>query len=164
MKNKTCCFTGHRLQKLGLTSDYVKMILEKAIDDFIDKGYTRFISGMSNGVDLWAAEIIMEKKRKNDNLSLICALPYDGFAPSGDTQIKTSFKEIISSADQVEIVNLRYHRGCFQQRNEWMVDNSNAVMAVFNGSGGGTKNTIEYANRKSVKVVNLLDEKSILCF
>ena len=45
----------------------------------------------------------------------------------------------------------------YQRRNEFMVDHSNLVIAVWNGEKSGTKNTIDYAERKGVKVVNLLD-------
>ena len=44
-----------------------------------------------------------------------------------------------------------------QVRNEWMVDRSNLVIAVFNGQKSGTKNTVDYAKRKGIKIVNVLD-------
>ena len=40
-----------------------------------------------------------------------------------------------------------------------MVDRSNLVIAVFNGQKSGTKNTVEYAKRKGVKVINVLKVK-----
>ena len=40
--------------------------------------------------------------------------------------------------------------------NVWMVDRSNLIIAVFNGQKSGTKNTLDYAKRKGVKVVNVL--------
>ena len=45
-----------------------------------------------------------------------------------------------------------YSRGCFQIRNEWMVDHSAKVIAVFNGEKSGTGNTVKYAARKGVKI------------
>ena len=41
-----------------------------------------------------------------------------------------------------------------------MVDHSSLVIAVFNGQEGGTKNTIEYANRRRVPV-SILDMRYI---
>jgi len=38
-----------------------------------------------------------------------------------------------------------------------MVDRSNLVIAVFGGHKGGTKNTIDYAKRMGVEVVNVLN-------
>lgn len=38
-----------------------------------------------------------------------------------------------------------------------MVDHSALVIAVYNGAEGGTKNTIEYAGKKSTKVIHLIN-------
>ena len=35
-----------------------------------------------------------------------------------------------------------------------MVDNSNVVIAVWNGYSSGTKNTIDYAKQKNLKIKN----------
>ena len=37
-----------------------------------------------------------------------------------------------------------------------MVDRSNLVIAVFNGQKSGTKNTVDYAKKKNVQVVNVI--------
>lgn len=49
-----------------------------------------------------------------------------------------------------------YHRGCFQIRNEWMVDRSARLIAAYTGEKGGTKNTVDYAARKGVQTVFVL--------
>jgi uncharacterized phage-like protein YoqJ len=41
-----------------------------------------------------------------------------------------------------------YQPRCMEQRNEFMVDNSNLVIAYFKGHGGGTKKTLAYAKQK----------------
>ena len=63
----------------------------------------------------------------------------------------------------------RLHRCCFTghrpeklslSENEvkhLLVDRSSLVIAVWNGQPSETKNTIDYADRKDVKVVNVLD-------
>ena len=61
-----CCFTGHRPEKLSLSENEVKHLLEKAIDNAIADGYVTFITGMAKGTDIWAAEIVLEKKKRND--------------------------------------------------------------------------------------------------
>lgn len=62
-----CCFTGHRPEKLSLSENEVKHLLEKAIDNAIADGYVTFITGMAKGTDIWAAEIVLEKKKRNDD-------------------------------------------------------------------------------------------------
>ena len=41
------------------------------------------------------------------------------------------------------------------RRNRYMVDNSSVVIAAFNGSSGGTLNTILYAMRKKREVIQI---------
>ena len=43
-----------------------------------------------------------------------------------------------------------------------MVDCSSLVIAVWNGSLSGTKNTIDYARKNGVNVLNVLEKNAIL--
>ena len=63
MDGKTCCVTGHRdiSEKQG---DYVKQALRHEILSAIEDGYTRFISGFAEGVDLMFASIVAECVRR----------------------------------------------------------------------------------------------------
>ena len=157
MREKTCCFTGHRPDKMELGEKEIKPLLEKAIDESIADGYITFITGMAMGTDIWAAEIVLEKKKRNTALHLICALPHQNFESRRSMTEKMRFNKIIKKADLVKEINNHYFTGCYQVRNEWMVDRSNLVIAVFNGQKSGTKNTVDYAKRKGIKVVNVLD-------
>jgi uncharacterized phage-like protein YoqJ len=42
-----------------------------------------------------------------------------------------------------------------QRRNEWMVDRADKLVALWDGSWGGTFNCIEYARKKGVPFDNL---------
>ena len=61
--NKTCCFTGHRPEKINGDINVIKANLETEIRKAIDLGYDTFISGMADGVDVWAAEIVLDIKK-----------------------------------------------------------------------------------------------------
>ena len=152
-----CCFTGHRPDKKELGEKEIKSLLEKAIDDAIADGHVTFITGMAMGTDIWAAEIVLERKKANRDLHLICALPHPNFEGRRSTTEKMRFNKIIKKADIVKEINDHYFTGCYQVRNEWMVDRSNLVIAVFNGQKSGTKNTVDYAKSKGIRVTNVLD-------
>ena len=108
------------------------------------------------GTDIWAAEIVLDRKKKNKNLHLICALPHSGFENRRNFTEKIRFSKIIKKADLVKEINDHYFTGCYQVRNEWMVDRSNLVIAVFNGQKSGTKNTVDYAIKKGININNVL--------
>lgn len=78
-RKKRCCFTGHRSNKLVYSENEIKYLLENAIDNAISAGFITFITGMAQGTDIWAAEIVLQKKVYNNALHLICAIPYSGF-------------------------------------------------------------------------------------
>lgn len=151
-----CCFTGHRPDKIELGEKEIKPLLEKAIDKAISEDFVTFITGMAMGTDIWAAEIVLDRKKKNKNLHLICALPHSGFENRRNFTEKIRFSKIIKKADLVKEINDHYFTGCYQVRNEWMVDRSNLVIAVFNGQKSGTKNTVDYAIKKGININNVL--------
>ena len=69
-KRLHCCFTGHRPEKLSISETEARPLLEKAIDTAIGNGFTTFITGMAQGIDIWAAEIVLQKRNHNAALHL----------------------------------------------------------------------------------------------
>ena len=153
---KRCCFTGHRPEKLNISGDEVKIRLKKAILQAIEDGFTVFISGMARGVDMWAAEIVLEIRETNKDIKLMCVSPFKGFEKSWKAEERLKYMNIINQADYVKFVFERYSRMCFQIRNRFMVDNSERVIAAYNGESGGTRNTVLYAMDNDVETVNIL--------
>lgn len=151
-RKKRLCFTGHRPEKLHHNEAKVCGILRKAIDDAMTNGFTTFISGMARGVDMWAAEIVLEKKRVNPEVRLICALPYPSFEKSWRFSWQERCGSILMQADYIKTICPVFSMESYQRRNEWMVDHSARVIAIYNGTAGGTKKTIDYARMQGVKV------------
>ena len=148
-----CCFSGHRPEKLDESEENVKKWLSEQIDSAIAAGYTTFISGCAMGVDIWAGQLVLQKKAKNPALRLIAATPWPGFSNRWNIDWQVQYSDLLKNADLMVPVCNHYHKGVFQQRNEWMVDHSNRVIAFYNGAPGGTRNTIEYAEKKGVEVI-----------
>lgn len=154
------CFTGHRPEKMNMNERKIKKALRPIIAKSIEEGYTTYITGMARGVDMWAAEIVLAEKKKNPDIHLICASPHEGFEKRWDDTEKQRYRDILSQADIVKYISEHASRSCYQIRNEWMVDRSARVIAAFNGEKGGTRNTILYAQRKGVEVINILKVRS----
>lgn len=153
MRQHRCCFTGHRPQKLTRSEKAIKKDLEASITAAVKDGFTTFITGMAYGVDIWAGEIVVQLRKKNPNLRLIAAVPFDGFDNRWSSEWQQDYSALLEEADLVRYICPRYNPGAYQRRNEWMVDHSARVIAVFNGEKSGTKNTVDYAIRQSVDVV-----------
>ena len=155
MRLHRCCFTGHRPEKLIRSENEIKAALRKQINQAVDDGFTVFITGMARGVDLWAAEIVLNLRKRNDSIKLICAIPHEGFESNWSTDWKRLYHYVQDNADLVRVIGKNYYSGIHQLRNEWMVNHSARVIAVFNGEPSGTKNTIDYAYRQGIPVVRI---------
>ena len=129
------------------------MEIRKAIED----GFTTFISGMARGVDIWAAEIVLRLRDEGKPIHLICASPFEGVERSWSDDWKWRYTDVINRADIVRFICKGYSHACFQIRNEWMVDHSARVLAVYDGQLGGTKNTITYAIQHDISVVSIIE-------
>lgn len=80
-------------------------------------------------------------------------MPYPGFERTWSDRWQRQYNSILESADLVKYISPAYSRACFCIRNEWVVDHSARVIAVFNGGMSGTKNTIDYAKNNNIEVV-----------
>lgn len=147
------CFTGHRPEKLTRCEKSIKKDLEKEIRRAVADGVNVFITGMARGVDIWASQIVLMLRDEGYDVKLVCACPYDGFERGWSQEWQKAYREILEEADFVKYVCEGYSRACFQKRNEWMVNHSARVIAIFNGEKSGTKNTIDYAMRVGVPVI-----------
>lgn len=152
-RKQRCCFTGHRPEKLSIKESEIKAALAPAIEAAIAAGKLTFISGMSRGVDIWAAELVLQYRKVDPSIHLICALPYPDFEKRWSVQWQQRYREILQRADLTRTISASFSMSSYQIRNEWMVDRSTLVIAVFNGESGGTMNTIKYAKAHDVKVV-----------
>ena len=155
MRLHRCCFTGHRPEKLRRSEKEVRADLEYEIRKAVCDGLNVFISGMARGTDIAAAEIVLQLREEGYPVRLICASPYPGFENNWSRVWRTRYEAVIAKADLVRYIRPQYSKGCFQIRNEWLVNHSARVIAVFNGQPSGTKNTIDYALRKGIPVVQI---------
>ncbi len=155
LRQHRCCFTGHRPERLGMPEIEVISGLKKEIRQAIADGFQTYISGVARGVDLWAAEIVLALRDEGAAIRLICASPYKGFESRWSREWQAQYRQVMERADLVRFICPGYSRDCFQRRNQWMVDHSARVIAVYNGQPSGTRNTIEYAKQCGVPVILL---------
>lgn len=145
---KTCCVTGHR-DIPAEQMDRIQELLRREILAAIEDGYTHFISGFASGADLLFAEIVVELKDIYP-IALEAAIPYPGRMKTPDE----TFQRLIRCCNVVKIHSDTYFKGCYMRRNRYMVDQSQRVIAVYDGRlYGGTAATVWYAKKKDVRIV-----------
>ena len=155
IKEKTCAFTGHRPESFPFGNDEaspecvaIKEKLAAEIENMITKGVDTFISGAAKGVDTWAMEAVLKlREAKHPHIKLIAAIPYPDQAKAWGEEEKQRYERLTNSCTKV-VLSERYFRGCLLVRNRFMVDNSDHLIAVYNGSKkGGTAYTVKYAEK-----------------
>ena len=126
-REKTCCFTGHRSAKLP-----------------------------------WGANENDPRclRLKPDLPDAVEAL-YEAAVPCPEQDLRWSagsterYDRLLSECDKLTVVSPRYSPECMMRRNRYMVDRSGVVIAVFNGSRGGTFNTLRYAVRCGLEIIEI---------
>lgn len=153
LRKHRCCFSGHRPSKLKIPEKKLTALLEAEIKRAIANSFTTYITGMAKGVDLIAAEIVLRLREGDDRLKLICALPHPGFGQHWGGGWTERFYRVLAQADLSRTICPGFSNASYQARNEWMVRHSGLVIAVFNGEPGGTKNTLDFAQKTGVPCV-----------
>ena len=163
VERKTACFTGHRPQTITYLWDEtsaqsLELIskIQKAIIHLIDnEGVTHFISGMALGVDMIAAEIVLELKSKYPEITLECALPCETQASRWSEKYRDRYFNIIEVSDKETLLQTHYTADCMHKRNRYMVDRSDYVIAVWDGSPSGTGKTVMYAKERNKEILQI---------
>ncbi len=160
MHSKTICFTGHRPAKLGgyrptnPTALWTKSELRRCINKCADD--TWFISGGALGVDQWAAEIVLSIPSG----ALTIARPFPAQASAWPQESQDYYhslcaRTLLAGGQVVDVSDGPYSAEKMQLRNCLMVDASQYVIAVWDGTPGGTGNCVAYAREQGRKIYQI---------
>lgn len=160
----TCCFTGHRPQRLafGLTDqESACTALQWRLCAVLEwlaraRGVTHFISGMALGVDQMAAELVLSLREEQPCLTLECAVPCPEQSAKWSFEQRRRYDAILRRCDRTTLLQTAYSPDCMAKRNRYMVERSGFVLAVWDGSpGSGTGQTVRYARKRGRQIVTL---------
>ena len=152
-------FTGHRPEKLPYFSEDdplcvdLKQRLKTQIEKLINEGADCFFSGMARGVDMWCAEIVLELKQKYPEITLTAVIPCKTQSNSWSGDSKIRYEKILKSCSKIIYTSEIYDKTCMLKRDRALVELCDVLVAVFDGTKGGTKYTVDYAEKKHKKVI-----------
>lgn len=163
-KNLSCCFTGYRPSKFPFAlnksdKEYLKFdnLLLKSLTSLIDSGCNKFYTGMAMGFDILAAEAVVFLKEAfpQKDIKLVCVIPFENQEQTFNFEWQIRYNNIIKNADEKILLCKEYHKGCYQNRNVFMVDNSDYILTWYDGKQGGTRNTLKYAEKNLKYIINI---------
>lgn len=137
--------TGHRPDKFddgyelkSPIQDWVKRELQLR---FKRLKATRILTGMALGVDQWAADVAIEM-----GIPFEAYVPFEGQESIWPSESKIRYYGLLERAARVRTVcTPGYEPWKMQKRNEAIVNDCTVLVAVFDGSQGGTANCVQYA-------------------
>lgn len=160
-RQKAVAFSGYRASKMadGLQDAELKAKMQEqlceTINRLLDKGYDTFLTGMADGFDLMAGEMVLRVKTQRPDTKLVAVMPFAGQSKkysSSDAQI---FDNVLSQADLTFILADHFSRYAFLVRNDFLVDNSSVLVCYFTGLAGGTKYTYDRAVKRGLEIINI---------
>lgn len=143
----SCTFFGHRI----INKD-IKDLLTRQIDNLIaEHGVNVFYVGNNGQFDHLVAAVLRELKSRNPQISYSIVLAY---LPEREKEYNQ-----LSYTETIYPEGLEYTppRFAISKRNQWMVQQSDYVIAYVEHSIGGAAQFTEYARKKHKTVINLAD-------
>lgn len=161
-REHTCCFTGHRPEKLPWGYDErdprclaLKARLDRAVEEAWEKGMRHFICGMAQGADFYFCEAALALRARRPGVTVEAAIPCEEQASRWPEADRERYFRLVEQCDYETMVQRHYDRGCMLRRNRYMVDRSAMLIAVYDGTLGGTMYTLQYAMKRKLEIVIL---------
>jgi uncharacterized phage-like protein YoqJ len=155
-------FTGHRPDKLGgyaLVNPKRDDVLRALCVALRYLKPTQAISGMALGVDQWAASCCTYLR-----IPWHAYVPFKGQERRWPPESQATYHRVLTYASEIRIVcgpevdPIR----AMQIRNEAMVDACDLLIAVWDGTKGGTANCVRYAQLMGKRIYRI-DPRDPLC-
>ena len=157
-----CTFTGHREEKLPWKSNEIDprcVKLKEQISDSVESvyrsGIRHFICGMATGGDMYFCEAVMALRASHEDVTLEAAIPYERQSEGWSEALRKRYAKLVADCDYYTLVQKDYSPDCMMRRNRYMVDNSSVLIAAYGGKPGGTMNTLLYALRRGLEIIEL---------
>ncbi len=160
---KTCAFTGHRPKSFSFgynenTEEFLQLKnrIRNSIIQLCNGGCRTFYCGMAEGADLWCGEIVLELQNHYEPPLEICAVvPYLSQPNKMTEKNQERYRRIMNNAKERFLVSREFSEACFLKRNRFLVDNADAIIAVYKDGEDrtGTGQTIRYAKKKRKKIL-----------
>lgn len=157
MNTNACTFIGSELSKFSFGYDFsapkciaLKLQLAQYINDMYKAGIREFYSICQEGVELWAAEIIVYLMAGDKSVKLNCILPYEEQAAKWHPDTQELYYNILSLASNCEIIDTRLKKYSLAMARYKALEKSRHVFAVV--EDGAANEYVKYAVANGKKV------------
>lgn len=145
-----CALTGHRV----LAADFSYERLRVALRALVEGGTRTFLCGMALGFDLACADEVLALRPAFD-VRLVACIPCADQSAHYPRARREQYERILADCDERVVLYDHYVDGCMFERNRYMVDRCDRLLAYLTAPRGGTYYTVRYAQKKGKQVLFL---------
>ena len=128
----------------------IKEKLREIIWGLYCNGYDSFYLNCEYGIPLWSAEIICALKKYND-IELNIVMPYEEQANDWYEDQRERYFSVHSLADDVYMLTKQYYDDCYDDTEEYMIDQSDLLLVFGCKQTGDFLHSIKYARENDVE-------------
>lgn len=159
-----CAITGHRPTRFKFKYNEndsrckrLKKRLREQFTELYQQGVRRFLVGGALGVDQWSGEILLKMKLEPEykDVELVVVLPYSGHDERWDERSKERLAFLIEHSSDCITVGTKAWRESFIQRNRYLVDHADVLLAVYDNERSirsDTGMTVHYAEKRGLPI------------
>lgn len=159
-KPKTCGFISYRVSS-STNSSYenqifsgpLKTLLSNEVESAIKEGYSHFICSFSLGFDTCFVEAVIVLRERYPKIALEAALAYENQADHWSEKDRDKHFRLLAKCDRETFISRNYARNCYLNRNRYIVEQSQRLIAVCDGRFGGAMHAVNWAKARNAEVI-----------
>jgi uncharacterized phage-like protein YoqJ len=157
---KVLAITGYKPYELGIFHNqheaihYIKKAIQKPLIQFAEEGLEWAVISGQLGVELWAAEVVLDLQIDYPQLKLAVLTPFLNQEENWNEENKEYYEFIVSQADFVDSITKRNYEnpGQFRLKNQFIVEKSDGLLIVYDDEKEGSpKFMLDAAKKKAEK-------------
>ena|SRR5699024_1787228 len=134
---KVLTVTGYKPMELNIFNEnderikFIKYALKQRLTAFIEEGLEWVIVSGQSGVEMWAAEVVLDLKDTYD-INLGVFPPFENQANRWPEALQQKYEELKMTADHYQTIYKGDYKGAFQfkAKDKWFVEKSDASLIL----------------------------------
>ncbi len=143
---KSLYITGYRAHELGIFNDkhpgvaIIKTALENQLRVLIEDGLEWIVISGQQGVETWAAQVVIELKNDYPELKYSIITPFLEQEKNWNEHKQATYMHIVSNADFVTSVTKRPYEAPWQfiEKDKFIIDNTDGTLLVYDEENEGS--------------------------
>ncbi|WP_243290011.1 DUF1273 domain-containing protein [Bacillus sp. FJAT-47783] len=154
---KVLAITGYKPHELGIFNykepaiKYIKKAIKKSVIPFVEEGLEWVVISGQVGVELWAAEVVLDLQEEYPFLQLAILTPFLHQEKKWKDHHREYYEMILAQADLVESITKKEYENPvqFRLKNEFITSKTDGLLLVYDQEREGTpKYQLEVAKKK----------------